>query len=932
MEDKKSIFGMFSSEMQELIKKKGFIEPTLPQKLGIPDILSGKDVLVIAPTGSGKTETVCLPLFDKIFKNKDKPISLLYINPLRSLSRDLLDRLVWWADHLDLEIGVRHGDVSQKERAMQREVPPHILITTPETLGAILAGKRMREHLKNVKYVIVDEVHELIESKRGIQLSLLLERLAELSGNFQRIGLSATVGSPQTVADFLSDSTKIIRAETEKNYSITVENPRPGKADIEISDELSIGENTTARLRRLYELINSHKSVLVFTNTRETAEVLSSRLRSLDRELKQTVHHGSLSKEKRVKSEQEFKKQMLKSLIATSSLELGIDIGSIDMVVQYLSPRQATRLIQRIGRAGHSVGETSHGILMSGEEDLFESTVVANRALNGELEGIKFHELALDVLANQIIGLAMDEYGISDEKIYRIIKRAYPYRDMHKKDFEELLKFLESLRMIWLNATPAGLTVNRRRRALQHYFENLSTIPDKIQYRIISIIENEPIGTLDEEFVAEHGVPGERFICSGRAWKVIQVDKQNVTVEPIEDIESAIPAWEGELIPVPFEIAQGVGRLRRHIADNPDDTGRIKEKYNVDSASAKEMSAIIKKHSSTHAVPDDKEFLIENYKDFVIIHSCLGSMVNDTIGRYLAAVLAKEKGESVSLKIDPYRIILQTTASKEKVSDILENAENIEETIRNAIEGSSLFRYRFIHVARRFGIIARGAKYDKINMGKIITQYAESPAYKETLNEIFLEKMDIANAISSIEKIKSGKIKLKLQDGLSYLGELGLVHQFAEVMKPRMPEKEVFRAFRRRLMLTRVRLACVNCGDYTIATTVRSIEEQPECPKCQSRLIAVINKSRIGVLNLIKKKLKKKEMTKDETEEFNNIRRSADLVIVYGKRAAVALAGHGIGPQTAARVLAMQQPTKEKFFKDILTAEKEFARTKKYWK
>lgn len=923
------VFESFSAKMQALIKKKGFLEPTLPQKMGVPEIAAGKNVLIIAPTGIGKTETAMLPLLDKISASESKPIAILYITPLRSLNRDLLDRLCWWVDKLDLDITVRHGDTTQRERAAQREMPSHVMITTPETLQAILPGKIMRKHLANVKHVVIDEVHELVDSKRGVQLSIALERLREIAGDFQRIGLSATVGSPELVADFLGHGVKIIKAEAEKKYEIKVEAPKPARKDRLISDDLAINPEITPRLRRLYELIQSHRSVLAFTNTRETAEVLSSRLRSLDRELKQTVHHGSLSKERRIKSEQEFKQELLKSLIATSSLELGIDIGSIDLVVQYLSPRQVSRLIQRVGRSGHKITHVSRGIIISGDEDLFEAAVIAKRAMEKRLETVKIHEKAMDVLATQIVGLALDEYDITEEKIYGIVKRAYPYRDLQKREFVKLLEFLESLRLIWLDRSPKGYRIRRRRKAWQYYFDNLSTIPDITQYRVISVIENEPIGTLDEEFVAEHGQPGNRFVCSGRAWKIIQVEGNKVTVEPIEDIESAIPAWEGELIPVPFEIAQTVGRLRKDITSE-----RAKE-YDIDANSVKDMEKLIEKQKATHKIPDDKNFLIESYRDFVIIHACCGSLVNDTLGRYLASILTDKTGVSVNVKTDPYRIMLQTIMKPEIVRAILEspgNSDKLESTLKDVLERSSLFKWRFLHVAKRFGIISRSAHYDKINLKRIISSYEGSPAYNEALREILLEKMDIENTKRVLEMIETGKIKTSIQTGLSVLGENGLVQQFSEVMKPRVPEKEIFNAFKKRLLTSRIRLLCVNCGDYNIVRTVRDVDSQPECPKCGSRLIAALRKYQTNALNIVKKKVKKRQLSEEELDAFNNIRRSADLVIVYGKKAVIALAGRGIGPQTAARILAMLHPNSEKFYKDILKAEKEFVRTKKYWK
>ncbi|MBI4896547.1 MAG: DEAD/DEAH box helicase, partial [Candidatus Aenigmarchaeota archaeon] len=452
-------FELFSPRMQELIQKKGFPKPTEPQRLGIPEILQGNNVLVVASTGIGKTETAMLPLLDLIYTKKMPPIALMYITPLKSLNRDLLDRLFWWADKLDIDIAVRHGDTSQQERTSQREAPPHVLISTPETLGAILTGSKMRAHLKQVKYVVIDEIHELIESKRGTQLSLLLERLRMVCGSFQIVGLSATVGTIDLAAHFLGNDVHVIETESQKQYDVKVEFPKPALQDVATSEELSVGSTTMARLRRLYELITSHDSVIAFTNTRETAEVLSSRLRTWNKELKQDVHHGSLSKEHRIKSEQKFKDKELRSLIATSSLELGIDIGAVDLVVQYLSPRRVTKCIQRVGRAGHTFWKTSKGVILSGDEDLFESAVIAKRTHEKALEKTKVHDHALDVLAHQILGLLLDQFEWTPAALYAIVSKSYLYRNLSRKEFDGILDFLAQLRLISITEKQDGSKV-----------------------------------------------------------------------------------------------------------------------------------------------------------------------------------------------------------------------------------------------------------------------------------------------------------------------------------------------------------------------------------------------------------------------------------------------------------------------------------------
>jgi len=448
------VFELLSKKLQEIVKKRGFKEPTLVQKLGIPPIISGKNVLLIAPTGVGKTESAMLPILDEWIKKKPKPISILYITPLKSLNRDMLKRLLWWGNELDMDISVRHGDTSAYARKMQAEVPPDCLITTPETLQAILPAKKMKEHLKNVKFVIVDEVHELASSKRGTQLTIGLERLRELCGDFQIISLSATIGSPEKVVNFISGGKlmETVKAVETKKIKIQVINPKPITSDISLAETVFTNRFTAARLRTVHDLIKNHISTLTFTNTRDFAEILTSRLKQAYPSFPVENHHSSLSKEVRIRAENDFKEQKLKSIVCTSSLELGIDIGSIDFIIQYMSPRQTSKAIQRVGRSGHELGRVSDGVIISTDiDDTFESAVIAKQGMSEHLEPMKMHENALDVLAHQIVGITRDKYRISLDEVYRIVKRAYPYRNLTKEQFMSVCRQLNNLRLIFLN-------------------------------------------------------------------------------------------------------------------------------------------------------------------------------------------------------------------------------------------------------------------------------------------------------------------------------------------------------------------------------------------------------------------------------------------------------------------------------------------------
>ncbi len=943
------VWKLFSKELQEVIKERGFVKPTSIQEKGIPPIVKGKNTLLIAPTGIGKTESVLFPVFDEFVKERErrKPISILYITPLKSLNRDLLKRIMWWAEKLNFEVSVRHGDTSQYERSMQAANPADMFITTPETLQAILVGKRMRSHLTNVRWIVVDEIHELVGNKRGVQLSIALERLKEVvreKDNIQIVGLSATIGSPGEVARFLTAGKpcEIVNTFEKGKIEVSVESPKPENQDSEISEKVFVGRETSARLRRIEELIKNNKSVLSFTNTREFSEVLSSRLRMLNKTLPIETHHSSLSKEVRIDAEERFKQEKLKSLVCTSSLELGIDIGSINLVLQYMSPRQVAKLLQRVGRSGHRISEISNGIIISTDpDDAFEAGVIAKLGMENRIEPTEIYPKSLDVLGHQIVGLSLEEYKIPLDRAYEIVKRAYPFRDLKKEEFRKVAELMQKLGYIWVGSKfDDYIPLRRRKNAWLYYYQNLSTIPDVKNYRIIDVVTNKPVGTLDAEFISLHGRPGTSFIVKGQAWRIIDVREKSIVVEPEENIRAAIPAWEGELIPVPFEVAQEVGKLRKKIADMTKKgdkkeriIGTLISEYPITRDVADKMLKTIQKQAKYGFVPDHENILMEYWEDYVVIHSPFGSLVNETIGRILSTMLTNKLG-SVGLQTDPYRIIIKLPGYQYR--DVLDTFQNIDPgTVRGILEitlpGGELFTWRFIHVAQRFGMIGRHADYGKAYIRKIIEVYLKLPPYLETFNEIFQEKLDIDKSREVLKAIKAGKIKIHFRPGLSPIGEHGLSKRY-EIVAPGRPEKEIFEAFEKRLLSTKLGLICMNCGELLFSSSIGNLAGTLMCRECSAKLIAYVPYAYVGEAErLVRKHLKGEKLTKEETKHVNEMNDSASLILAHGKDAILTLAGRGVGVKTAARILRKGVTGKD-LLREILEAEKQFARTKRFWK
>jgi ATP-dependent Lhr-like helicase len=935
-----NVFGQLDGQIRARLLEESIIEPTLPQEQAIPAILAGENVLLIAPTGTGKTEAASLPIFHKILAGERKGIQAVYITPLRALNRDMLRRFHDWGEKLHITVAVRHGDTSQSDRRKQSLKPPDLLITTPETMQIMLTGKRLRQNLTTVKMVVVDEVHEMATSKRGSQLSVLLERLAELAGDFQRIGLSATVGSPEVVAKLLvgtGRTCKIVQTEMERASDFRVVSPQAARPDYAMASQLECDPRLAAQIRWIREMVHTRKC-LIFVNTRQAAEVLGSRFRQLGEPI--GVHHGSLSVEARVEAEEAFKAGDLRGLICTSSMELGIDIGDVDHVIQYSSPREVSRLLQRVGRAGHKIGLISSGtIIATCADDVAEACAISRRAANMELEPIQIHEKPTDVLANQIVGLEMDFGDISLEKTHQIVTRAYPFRDLTVEELQGVVDQIEEHRLV----RQYNGILQRTRKAREYYIENLSMIPDEKRFNVYDIVGRRSVGTLDEAFVISFAQPGATFVTKGEIWEITEIGENEIKVVPIHR-SGEIPSWTGEEIPVPFDVAQEVGRIRREIREtlekDRDGSGNgstlaieeLRGKYPVDQEAAEELVDLIKKQMEKNLpVPDESHIVVESGGEGAIINACFGHKTNDTLGRVMTSILSARFGSSIALQIDPYRIELtlpKVLLAEEIEKMILElDPTYVEPILEMTLKNTTLLRWKMVHVARKFGAFSRDVDYQRVSMAKLLAVFEGTPMYREALREIYHDRLDILLAKRVLERIRDGTIAITTS-GLSPIGTSGRGGG-RDVTSPEHADAAVINLLKNRIMNDRVLLFCVNCKKWKSMRQVERVPEQPECPLCGSRMVAALKPWEEEEIKVVKKPEKKK--TAEEKRRTKRVFRNANLVLSYGKTAAIALASRGLGPETAARVVGKRQRDELEFYRDILKAEREYARTKRFW-
>ncbi len=942
------VFSYFSIPIQKAIADKGFSAPTESQIKAIPRIIEKRNVLLIAPTASGKTEAAFLPVADALIREKPQPhgIKVLYITPLKALNRDMLLRLQWWCKRLDLRLGVRHGDTTTKEREAQAMVPPDVLITTPETLQALLTGRIMRQHLASVKWVIVDEVHELACDKRGSQLALALERLRYLKrGDFQLIGLSATIGSPERVARFLvgTDTERdceVVNVPVSRSMQIEVYYPEVISEDYKLANELYTYPEVAARLRMIRNLIEEHKSTLIFTNTRSLAEILGSRFRVWDLNFPIGVHHGSLSKLSRITAERGIKEGKLHGIICTSSLELGIDVGRLDFVIQYNSPRQVTRLLQRIGRSGHRIGGIASGaIIVQDSDDALEALVICRRALAEELEPAEIPMKSLDVLAHQIAGLLMLKRSWSFDEALSLIRRAYPYSELEERELVSVLQYMHSRipRLVWFSASDRVFARPKRIKPLySYYFEHLSMIPEEKHYLVIEESSDNPVGVLDEAFVAEYGNPGNKFIESGRVWKILHLYGDRIYVKEEEDPTGSVPSWVGEEIPVPYAVANEVGELRRKVAEELErgvDIDAIAEELTKKYPCSKDVALsaideVSRQVERGYPVPTDKQLTLERCNEFIILHCASGLRVNRTLGMLLATLISDRTGTPVGVQQDPYRISLRTELALEDVEAIIHELSSsdgdIEKQALRALLRSRLFKRRFIHVARRFGAISRDASLTDLDLESLIRGFEGSAVFEEAIRESRDKDIDIELTAEVLKQVNTGELKIALliSEECSPIASIPAMISGYELIPPQRMHRIIMKYVLARLLDEELTFVCTNCLRFLAVKRINDIGEEfrLKCPECDSTRIGALKADEEEVRREIRRK-------KSMVVEANQ---SADLIARYGKAALLALAGRGLSIEDAREILKHESEVNEHLVELIVSYEKEILKRKFY--
>lgn len=926
----------------EVALSKGLLEPTEIQELAWPRLTKGAEALLVAPTGTGKTEAALLPLLSEFSTRPGPAIAFLYITPLRALNRDLDGRLVGWMEALGWRAAVRHGDTPAHERTKQSAKPPELLVTTPETLQLLLVGRQLRRGLLQLRAVVVDEIHELASNDRGAQLAVSLDRLDALVGHHvRRIGLSATVGNPREVATFLSprSDVEVLNVAAKKEFAVSIRTPAGPEAVAAIPAplraDLKADEGLLAALLAVAEEVRQHRSTLLFVNTRPTAESLAARLRRLVPELPVAVHHGSLSREVREETEERFRRGELRALVATSSLELGIDIGVADHVVQFGSPHQAARLLQRIGRSGHRRGAISSGTVIAlDDEDLEEAAVLGRRVLSREVENISIRPRNRLALAQQLIATLRAEREVPTDSTLSTLLTSVPTRDLKLEEVRDLASFLEGLGSL----RQEGQRLRAGRGTLQRFYATLSLIPEEKTYPLRDLGSRRVIGTLDERFVVTQVLanPSFAFLLHGTTWRVVEFREEELLVEAVQEIGEE-PRWAGEDIPVPFEVAQEIGRLRR---EGEPGTYPLSEEASL---------RLARRHRDLRSLPEfpcDRTVTLEVHGRLMVVGACFGTRANATLATLLAGLATSRFGvRSDVLLIEPTWFViglpsLPSPAEAESLWDI--DPDTVEGLLRRLVPTGMEYRWTFTTVARKFGLLPLGADARQLRTLEPLLETSQgTPLGEEALEKTLHDRYDLARARELFRHRREGKLRFVRVPPLP--GSLGsrVLERLRWQQIGDVPPPTLLKAVKERLRKEPLLLVCVRCGfERTITAEGWKASGGSACRICKGALSAVMSPRREEELKVLRKYLRARKRRGDrptnrvtplEKKVMRAAYMTAELLAVHGEIALLALAARGVGPETARRILAGHHRGEDALLTDLVRAERNFAQTRAFW-
>ena len=772
--------------------ERAFACPTPAQEAAWPVIATGAHVLVQAPTGSGKTLAAFLTGIDRLNATPGEGLRLLYVSPLKALNYDVERNLRGPLAGLGskLAVGVRTGDTDQRERRQMVRTPPDILITTPESLYLLLTSQA-REILRGVETVIVDEVHAVAGTKRGAHLALSLERLERVTEQpFQRIGLSATQRPLEEIGRFVAGGRPIqlvdagIRKELDLEVVVALEDMRepgsdPGLSQLVLPDDVAMasGYESTSRsiwpsiYPALLDLVQQHRSTIVFVNNRRLAERLALRLNELAGAMVARAHHGSLAREQRVEIEELLKAGQIPCLIATSSLELGIDMGAVDLVIQVESPKSVARGLQRVGRAGHELGAVSKGrIFPKFRADLLESAVVAKAMREGAIEETHIPRNPLDVLAQQIVAIcAEDEISVDD--LYTLVKGAYPFAGLARPQLENVLDMLAGRypsdefaelqpRIVWDRT--AGV-VKGRQGAQRLAVTNAGTIPDRGLYGVFQVDGGGRVGELDEEMVYE-ARQGQTFMLGASTWRIEEITRDRVLVSPAPGAPGAVPFWKGEGVGRPFELGEKIGRASREIVALSDAKAldRLTTDYHLDSLAAKNLLTYLREQAEANGgvVPSDRTVVVERFRDEIgDWRICILTPFGARIHAPWAMALGARLRDSLGLEVqslwsdDGIAFHLPEADVPPPLADLLLTAEEIEELVVQEVGQTALFGARFRENAGRALLIPRRRPGQRTplwqqrlkaqSLLQVARNYGSFPIVLETYRECLQDVFDL---------------------------------------------------------------------------------------------------------------------------------------------------------------------------------------------